>query len=109
MFQRILITGSTGFLGRHIVPALRAAFGGAELVAVGRRDADLLQPGAPARLLADVKPDVVVHLAAKSGGIQDNRKRPAACPCDSRDAASLAAKGLDAEPMPRIEWRTQSI
>jgi GDP-L-fucose synthase len=77
MFRRILITGATGFLGHHVVPALRAAFGGVELVAVGRRDADLLEPGAPARLLADVRPEAVIHLAAKSGGIQDNRKRPA--------------------------------
>jgi GDP-L-fucose synthase len=77
MFRKILITGATGFLGHHIVPALRTAFGDAELVAVGRREADLLEPGAAARLLADVKPDAVVHLAAKSGGIQDNRKRPA--------------------------------
>ncbi len=42
MFKRILITGAAGFLGHHIVPALQAAFGGAELVAVGRRDADVL-------------------------------------------------------------------
>jgi len=77
MFRRILVTGATGFLGHHIVPALRAAFPEAELVAVGRRDCDLLEPGAPARLLGDVRPDAVVHLAARSGGIEDNRLRPA--------------------------------
>lgn len=77
MFRRILVTGATGFLGHHIVPALRAAFPNAELIAVGRRECDLLEPGAPTRLLADTRPDAVVHLAAKSGGIQDNRKRPA--------------------------------
>lgn len=77
MFKRILITGATGFLGHHIVPALRAAFADAELVAVGRRECDLLEPGAAARLMADTRPNAVVHLAAKSGGIQDNRKRPA--------------------------------
>lgn len=77
MYQRILVTGATGFLGHHIVPALRRAFPQADLVAVGRRDCDLLQPGAADRLLADIRPDAVVHLAAKSGGIEDNRLRPA--------------------------------
>lgn len=77
MFERILVTGATGFLGHHIVPALRRAFPQADLVAVGRRDCDLLEPGAADRLLADIRPDAVVHLAAKSGGIEDNRLRPA--------------------------------
>ncbi|MCX7819755.1 MAG: GDP-L-fucose synthase [Kiritimatiellae bacterium] len=76
-FQRILVTGATGFLGHHIVPALRSSFPTADIIAVGRRDCDLLQPNAADRLLADVRPDAVVHLAAKSGGIEDNRLRPA--------------------------------
>ncbi len=77
MYQRILVTGATGFLGHHIVPALRRAFPAADLIAVGRRQCDLLQPGAADRLLADTRPDAVVHLAARSGGIEDNRLRPA--------------------------------
>lgn len=77
MFNRILVTGATGFLGHHIVPALRASFPTAQLVTVGRRDCDLLQAGAAERLFVDIRPDAVVHLAAKSGGIEDNRLRPA--------------------------------
>lgn len=75
-FRRILVTGATGFLGHHIVPVLREHFR-AEIVAVGSRDYDLLQPGAPERMMRDVNPDCVVHLAAKSGGILDNKERPA--------------------------------
>ncbi len=75
-FQRILVTGAHGFLGHHIVPALRAVFD-AELICPSRFEFDLLQPSVPERLMREVRPDVVVHLAAKSGGILDNRTRPA--------------------------------
>ena len=75
-FKRILVTGATGFLGHHIVPALKSNFA-AEIVAVGRKDYDLLKPGVPERMLAEVRPDCVVHLAAKSGGILDNRRKQA--------------------------------
>ncbi|MCF7837665.1 MAG: NAD-dependent epimerase/dehydratase family protein [Candidatus Marinimicrobia bacterium] len=75
-FRRILVTGGHGFLGHHIVPRLRAACSG-EILTPGRADYDLLEPGAADRLLRDTTPDCVVHLAAKSGGILDNRLRPA--------------------------------
>ncbi|MCB1103023.1 MAG: NAD-dependent epimerase/dehydratase family protein, partial [Kiritimatiellae bacterium] len=75
-FKRILVTGANGFLGHHTVPLLRKAFA-AELVTVGRSDYDLLIPSEVERLFAEVQPDCVVHMAAKSGGIVDNKKRPA--------------------------------
>ncbi|MFY9284360.1 MAG: NAD-dependent epimerase/dehydratase family protein [Miniphocaeibacter sp.] len=77
MYERILVTGSTGFLGHHLMPRLKSAFPKAEIIGVGRRAADLLEPGAPARLLRNTQPDCVVHMAAKSGGIITNIKRPA--------------------------------
>lgn len=76
-YKRILVTGSTGFLGHHLMPRLRAAFPDAELIGLGRKDYDLLEPGAPAAMLKAMQPDCVVHMAAKSGGIITNKKRPA--------------------------------
>lgn len=73
---RILVTGAAGFLGHHIVPALRRHLPD-EIVPVGRKDYDLLDPDQVRRMLREIRPDRVVHLAAKSGGIIDNRNRPA--------------------------------
>lgn len=77
MFNRILVTGSTGFLGHHVMPRIAEAFPEAEVIGLGRKDYDLLEPGAPAAMLKDIQPDCVVHMAAKSGGIITNKKRPA--------------------------------
>jgi GDP-L-fucose synthase len=76
-FKRILVTGAHGFLGHHIVPKLAESFPGAEHVLVGRKDYDLLDTTAVKRMFCDIQPDAVIHLAAKSGGILDNRLHPA--------------------------------
>ena len=76
MFKRILVTGAGGFLGHHILPELKKNFK-AEIIPVGRRDFDLLEPGVPQKMLNQIRPDCVVHLAAKSGGIADNKRKPA--------------------------------
>lgn len=77
MDKRILLTGATGFLGRHVRPVLEAAYGQANVTAVSSRDADLMDRAQVERLLADVRPDVVVHMAAYSAGIGANRAYPA--------------------------------
>jgi len=75
-FKRIWITGATGFLGAHVISALRQATDAA-LFPVSRSDYDLLDPTAAARALADIQPDAVIHLAAKVGGIIANKDYPA--------------------------------
>jgi GDP-L-fucose synthase len=77
MYSKILVTGATGFLGRHTVPALKAAYPDREIVAVGSKDGDLTRLDETLGLLERVKPDAVVHLAAYSGGIGANRTWPA--------------------------------
>jgi GDP-L-fucose synthase len=73
--RRILVTGGSGFLGSHIVEALRAR--GAGFVFVPRkRDYDLVEREACRRLLADSRPELVIHLAARVGGIGANRENP---------------------------------
>jgi len=75
-FERVLVTGAHGFLGRHVVQALKEGTS-CEVIAVGRRDHDLLAPGQAEAMLDRYHPDAVVHLAAKVGGIMANLNRPA--------------------------------
>ena len=74
--MRILVTGATGFLGRHLMPVLRERYGEA-VEGVGSRDYDLMDPPQVVRMFRDRRPEVVVHLAAYSGGIGANRTLPA--------------------------------
>ena len=73
--RRVLVTGATGFVGRNLLPLLRAT--GATIAAPTRQDYDLCEQAAVRRMLADVRPEIVLHLAALSGGILANKERPA--------------------------------
>jgi len=73
--RRIVVTGGTGFLGRHLSAAF-AARGYRDVVAVGAADYDLTHEREVERLLGDTRPDAIVHLAAVVGGIGANRRHP---------------------------------
>jgi GDP-L-fucose synthase len=74
--RRVLVTGGAGFLGSHMVDRLRAV-GAGEIFVPRRHEYDLLEREAARRLLADTRPDLVLHLAAKAGGIGANQAKPA--------------------------------
>jgi GDP-L-fucose synthase len=73
----ILITGATGFLGRHIVPVLARSFPEAELIPLGSKDYDLTEQDRARQMFADHRPDWVVALAGYVGGIGANLAYPA--------------------------------
>ncbi|MBU1275031.1 MAG: NAD(P)-dependent oxidoreductase [Proteobacteria bacterium] len=69
--KRILVTGATGFIGRHCIPALiekgfevhALSSRGAQLPNVDSHEADLMNPGATAGLLSELTPTHLLHLA----------------------------------------------
>jgi GDP-L-fucose synthase len=73
--RRVVVTGGTGFLGRRVVAELESA--GADVVVARSADYDLTLPGAAADLLSDHRPEQVIHLAARVGGIGYNQAEPA--------------------------------
>jgi GDP-L-fucose synthase len=71
----VVVTGGAGFLGRAVVERLKR--GGYRDVVVPRsRDFDLTQETSVERLYAETRPQVVIHLAARVGGIGANRENP---------------------------------
>ncbi len=74
--RRVLVTGGSGFLGRAVVAQLEAA-GAAGIVIPRSSEVDLRDRAATAELFATHRPDLVIHLAARVGGIGYNQVHPA--------------------------------
>lgn len=75
--MRVVVTGATGFLGRHLVPVLKARYGPGAVTGVSSAEYDLMDATRVTALFDDLSPDVVIHLAAYVGGIGANRDYPA--------------------------------
>jgi GDP-L-fucose synthase len=73
--KRIIVTGGEGFLGGYLVTALEQA-GARHIFVPPHQDYDLTQMPDVIRLYQDFPADIVIHLAAKVGGIGINREKP---------------------------------
>jgi GDP-L-fucose synthase len=73
--KRVVVTGGAGFLGSFVVEQLRTK-GCRQIIVPRSRDYDLVEMEAVRRLYADTTPDVLIHLAARVGGIGANQANP---------------------------------
>ena len=74
--KKVVVTGGAGFLGRRVVAELQK-HGAQNVFAPRRKDYDLVHYANVVRLYDDTKPDLVIHLAARVGGIGANQQNPA--------------------------------
>jgi GDP-L-fucose synthase len=73
--KNVVVTGGAGFLGTRVVAELQQH--GAQNIFVPRKkDYDLVDQAAVVRLYRDARPHLVIHLAARVGGIGANQQNP---------------------------------
>ena len=73
--KRVVVTGGAGFLGRFICAGLEAR-GCSDILIPRLEEYDLTTEEAVRRMYDDMRPDVVLHLAAEVGGIGANLDNP---------------------------------
>lgn len=108
----ILLTGGAGFVGRELVPRLRARFPGSEVVVAGlqpedRPEAevlgfDLADPASVEALIAKVRPAALVHLAAMTHVGEAQSRRDEVWRVNAMGASHLAEAVLAHAPDCRV-------
>jgi GDP-L-fucose synthase len=73
--KRVVVTGGAGFLGRYVVSELERE-GCKDILIPNIEDYDLVNISDINRMYDDMRPDIVIHLAAVVGGIGANREHP---------------------------------
>lgn len=68
--MKILVTGGTSTVGKHLQQIMPQA------IYLSSKDCNLTDYKDTLSIFSEIKPDVVIHLAALVGGIQDNINRP---------------------------------
>ena len=66
--KKVVVTGGAGFLGARVVERL-ITLGASEVFVPRKSNYDLVNIEDVIKLLRDARPNIVIHLAAKVGGI----------------------------------------
>jgi len=73
--KKIAVTGGSGFVGKYVVKKLVES-GCKNVFTVRSQEYNLVDSDAVRAFYADVRPDVVIHLAGRVGGIGANQANP---------------------------------
>jgi len=73
--KKVIVTGGGGFLGSHVVEKLRDE-GCMNIFAPRSKEYNLVNEEDVIRLFEDVNPDIIIHAAARVGGIWANVRHP---------------------------------
>ena len=73
--RRVMVTGGAGFLGSFLVEKFKER-GCGHIFIPRSKDYNLVEIESVKKVYKDVKPDIVIHLAARVGGIGANRANP---------------------------------
>ena len=73
--DRVVVTGGNGFVGTALLRKMKER-GYTNVITFRRKDFDLTHEADVDRLYRELKPDVIVHLAAEVGGIGANQDNP---------------------------------
>lgn len=74
---KILVTGASGFFGRHTMPILVQKYGSENVKGLSSKDYDLTDPIQVKKMFDECRPEILIHLAAYVGGIGANKSLPA--------------------------------
>jgi GDP-L-fucose synthase len=81
--MKVLITGVAGMLGRALTEAWSDLGRDDEIIGIKRAEVDLRDASAVSQAFGQIAPDVVIHTAARVGGIGANIAQPAEFLCDN--------------------------
>jgi GDP-L-fucose synthase len=74
--MKIFISGANGMVGKNLVDCFRDKHPTINLLLPNSKELNLLDYSATLKFLKKEKPDIIVHLAGRVGGIVDNMNRP---------------------------------
>ncbi len=74
--KRVVVTGGEGFLGKHVVACLKSR-GCRDIFTFHSTEYNLIRMEDVIKMYEDTRPEIVIHLAARVGGIGYNQANPA--------------------------------